>query len=148
MRIATSFVMAAIFAMAATNASAKTWEKCFSSEAEGLSFVSDIENFSATRVALKPVENDVFKNTSLSLSDMENLFGPAKCSVSVGSIGDKILTWIPLVTRSFSATALQSRDNKFCTYVSARSVHHELRATVDVNGTIVHKETRKTRSND
>ena len=120
---------------------------CFDELENATQFVSSIENFANTRVELRPLENDIFKMSFLTVSDLENLFGPAEHVRPIGSVGDKLMTWVPLTTREFSATEVQFQNNQYCTYISARDIQHELDATVDAKGKIVYRATGKKRTN-
>ncbi len=139
--------MAGAVMATATPAFAGTQEMCFNELEIATEFVSKIDNFANTRVELRPVEIDIFKMPFLTVSDLENLFGPAENVKPIGEVGDKLMTWIPLVTREFSVTDIQARNNQYCTYVSARDIQHELDATVDVEGKIVYRATGKKRTN-
>ena len=128
-------------------ASADTWEKCFGTQADADTLVLSIENFASTRVAMKPLENELFNNKTLNLNDLKKLFGEPHKKRPVGSVGDVIFEWIPLKTRLFSATQVEPKAEGFCTYITSRSVNHQLRATVDLQGNVVYRETRKQRTN-
>jgi len=148
MRLRCALIGVIAFTAMAQNASAKTWEKCFDSQADAYAFIEGAEKFSSTRVALKPLENEIFKTKSLDLDDLKNLFGEPQSKTPVGSVGDVILEWVPLKTRGLSVTDIRQKSSNYCTFISSRTTEHLLRATVDTSGKIVYRETRKKQIND
>ena len=126
---------------------AGTWKNCFTAQSDAAEFVASLEDFNETRIAARLAENKIFKNSALNLSDLKNLFGEPKHSKPIGSQGDVILEWVPTSALGYSATEVQPEAGKYCAYISVRTVNNQLLATIDTQGNIVYRETRKQQVN-